>query len=51
MKIGAGDFERVFNQCFLETHQTMLVGGGAEPLYLPSAAPSRRPHRVIYRED
>ena len=29
----------------------MLVGGGAEPLYLPSAAPSRRPHRMIYRED
>ena len=51
MKISAGDLERVFNQCFLETHQTVLVGGGPEPLYLPSAAPSRRPHRVVYRED
>ena len=51
MKISAGDLERVFNQCFLETHQTMLVGGGAEPPYLPSSTPSRRPHRVIYRED
>lgn len=51
MKLSAGDLERVFNQCFLATHQTILVGGGAEPLYLPSATPSRRPHRVIYRED
>ncbi len=29
----------------------MLVGGGAEPLYVPSAAPTTTPHQVIYRED
>ena len=29
----------------------MLVGGGVEPLYLPSDDPSSHPHRVIHRED
>ncbi len=25
-----------FNQCFLETHNTRLVSGGVEPIYLPA---------------
>ena len=27
------------------------VGGGSEPVYLPSADPEREPHRIVYRED
>lgn len=45
------DLERLFRDCFLAEHATVLEGGGAEPLYLPSAEPERTPHRVVYRED
>ena len=27
------------------------MGGGEEPLYLPSSDPDRAPHRIVYRED
>lgn len=43
--------EHLFNRCFLESYQTQLEGGGAEPLYLPSEDLALRPHRVVYRED
>ena len=42
--------EDVFNACFLVTERTRLVGGAAEPLYLPASAPGR-PHTLFYRED
>jgi len=40
-----------FSACFFMDYHTVLVEGGVEPLYLPSDDTSRRPHRVIYRED
>lgn len=45
------DLERVFRDCFYADYQTLLVGGGNEPLYVPSAKPSETPHRIVYRED
>ncbi len=42
--------ERIFAECFAEAFETVLVGGGDEPLYVPSGAPGE-PHRIIYRED
>lgn len=43
--------ERIFAACFAETHRTVLVGGGEEPLYLPSPQPESSPHRIVYRAD
>ena len=43
--------ETIFARCFEASTQTVLVGGGAEPLYIPSPAPDESPHRVEYRED
>lgn len=43
--------EVLFADCFLERFKTRLEGGGAEPLYLPSADPDDVPHRVVYRQD
>ena len=43
--------ERIFVECFYADYETILVGGGCEPVYLPSDHPSRNPHRIIYRED
>jgi elongation factor P hydroxylase len=51
MNLSLGDLERAFSECFLTNYRTVLVGGGAEPIYLPSDDPSSRPHCVIYRED
>ena len=51
MHFEASDLERVFRDCFFERSQTVLVGGGDEPLYLPSSDPARQPHRIVYRED
>lgn len=51
MKLEPRDLEHAFSECFLEGYHTVLVGGGAEPLYFPSDHPERRPHRVVYRED
>ena len=47
----AAELERLFASCFLEDYQTVLVGGGDEPVYLPSKSPDVEPHRIIYRED
>lgn len=49
--MNAAELERIFRACFFDDYQTELVGGGAEPLYLPSADPARSPHRIVYRED
>ena len=43
--------ERLFRDCFFADFRTVLEGGGAEPLYVPSRMPERAPHRVVYRED
>ena len=51
MKFEASDLERVFRDCFFEPDRTILVGGGDEPLYLPSSDLTRGPHRIVYRED
>jgi hypothetical protein len=45
------DLERAFRDCFQAEFATILVGGGSEPVYLPSADPEREPHRIVYRED
>lgn len=39
----------VFNATFAESERTVLVGGGAEPEYLP--ATDGQPARIIFRED
>ena len=49
--IEVADLERVFRECFFARYQTILIGGGEEPLYLPSPVPRRLPHRIVYRED
>jgi elongation factor P hydroxylase len=51
MEFVAAVLEQVFKQCFLAEYRTTLIGGGAEPLYLPSSDPEKRPHLVVYRED
>ena len=51
MNIEPRDVERLFRDCFLVDYNTVLIGGGDEPLYLPSADLERSPHRVICRED
>ena len=51
MTLAAKDLERLFGDCFAQSYQTILVGGGDEPLYVPSASPETAPHQVIYRED
>jgi elongation factor P hydroxylase len=49
--LGVADLERIFRECFLAEHATILEGGAPEPLYLPSPDPARAPHRILYRED
>lgn len=51
MDFDAQVLERLFRSCFEVEYQTVLIGGGAEPLYVPSANPAATPHQVIYRED
>lgn len=45
----AGQLERVFFDCFHDRYRTRLLGGAAEPLYLPASA--TRDARIYYRED
>ena len=45
----ATKLELIFNRTFTATN-TLLVGGGVEPVYLPSDN-SIAPHQLIYRED
>ncbi len=40
------DLIRIFNHCFLSTHNTQLLLGEDEPIYLP--ANEERPHHCIY---
>ncbi|MGC7559220.1 elongation factor P hydroxylase [Pasteurella sp. PK-2025] len=40
------DLIQIFNQCFEQDYNTILVKGGDEPLYVPANADC--PHNVIY---
>ncbi len=46
----ASQIERIFARCFFESHRTVLVGGGSEPLYQPGRS-ADTPHRIVYRAD
>ena len=41
---------QVFNDCFLKSESTCLVGGATEPIYQPSLCQGQ-PHQICYRED
>jgi elongation factor P hydroxylase len=47
----SGLLERAFDDCFSADYRTILIGGGSEPVYLPSGDLTLNPHRIIYRED
>ena len=51
MDFDARELERLFGACFESEYQTVLIGGGTEPLYIPSKNPLQASHQVIYRED
>ncbi len=42
--------ESLFNDCFLHSESTCLIGGASEPVYLPSTQLGE-PHKLYYRED
>lgn len=42
--------EKLFAKTFLEGWNTVLTGGGDEPVYLPADGEHRH-HRIIYRDD
>lgn len=44
------DLMRIFNASFEESHNTRLIGGGDEPLYLP-AHEEQTCHLIIFRKD
>jgi hypothetical protein len=44
------DLIRLFEACFARDYNTVLVGGGAEPEYLPADA-THPEHRVIFTRD
>ena len=41
---------QLFDDLFLHTENTILLGGADEPLYIPSIT-ARAPHRLIFREN
>ena len=46
----AGMLVQIFNDCFLESESTCLIGGANEPIYRPSQSRGQ-PHQICYRED
>lgn len=44
------DLIRLFAQCFAASHNTRLVGGAAEPIYLPADAQEPM-HRIVFTLD
>jgi len=46
----AQDLITLFNRCFAKPFNTVLVGGGAEPIYRPSSAVCRT-HTIVYTQD
>lgn len=41
--------ERVFADCFAHDYNTVLIGGAAEPLYVPATGSGQ--HKLYYRDD
>ena len=50
MKHRAADLIHLFNTTFLASHNTVLVGGAEEPIYLPADGEYRH-HRIIFTRD
>lgn len=46
----SSDLITLFNGCFSQSFNTVLEGGGDEPLYEPAAG-ARAYHRIIFRND
>lgn len=46
----ATQLEKIFNEIFLVSENTQLIGGADEPIYRPSET-GTQPHRLYYRED
>lgn len=44
------DLIELFNGLFSQTEQTLLIGGGEEPIYLPKEA-SFSSHRIVFKKD
>lgn len=44
------DLITLFDRCFGQTFNTVLVGGGAEPVYLPSLHPNDS-HKIVFTRD
>ena len=42
--------QRVFDECFMSSHATRLLGGAHEPIYQPAQG-SQRLHLLYFRED
>jgi elongation factor P hydroxylase len=47
--MNAAEIIQVFDSCFVRSHATHLVGGGTEPLYLPSTESDLA--QLIFRDD
>jgi elongation factor P hydroxylase len=47
--MNAAEIIQVFDSCFVRSHATRLIGGGAEPLYLPSTESELA--QLIFRDD
>lgn len=45
----ASDLITLFADCFFAGYHTLLIGGGEEPVYLPSAEGA--PHRIVFTRD
>ena len=43
----ADSLEKIFNQCFTDSHATVLVNSGDEPIYLP-ADETNRYNRIVF---
>lgn len=49
MTLSHSDIACVFNECFADSHRTILVGGAQEPLFTPAS--KTEPAKLSYRED
>ena len=50
MKHDSQDLVQLFEHCFADRYNTRLVGGGAEPIYLPADAEDPM-HRIVFTRD
>ena len=41
---------QLFDDLFLHTESTLLVGGGDEPLYIPATV-ANTPHQLVFRQN